>query len=119
MKKIILTLSLILAGTAVCATVEHPMDAMFKTWINTPVKEVVKAWGNPTEIDYKRGQTEYKWAESSARFIPGTQFQQKVECERKLIVNVSGEVVYGTFNGTGCPFTTEGVKKWNNPKEKY
>lgn len=119
MKKIIFALfCMCFLSLSAFAAANHPMDDMFKTWIGVPVKEVVKYWGNPTDIDYERGQTEYEWKEVSTRFIPGTQYQQKTECERKLIVDVSGTVVYGTFSGNGCPFTTEGVKKWNNPKSK-
>ena len=77
------------------------MDTMFKTWYETPIKEVVKYWGNPTDIDYKRGQTVYSWYEKSTRFIPGTMLQKKTECERRLIVDISGKVVYGTCIGFG------------------
>lgn len=115
MKKFLLTITVLFFGISCIAATEHPMDTMFKTWYNTPVKEVVKAWGNPTDIDYQRGQTVYKWEESSSRYIPGTQFQHKTECERKLIVDISGKVVFGTFDGNGCPFTSESVKKWNKP----
>ena len=115
MKNFIFIVCFLISSSVAIAAVEHPMDIMFKTWIDTPIKDVVKVWGNPTDIDYKRGQTEYKWEEEGSRFIPGTQYQQKIECERKLIVDVSGKVVYGTFSGNGCPFTTEGVKKWNKP----
>lgn len=118
MKKIFLVAFISLIGSYTFAAANHPMDEMFKTWIGTPIKEVVKYWGNPTDIDYERGQTEYEWKEASTRFIPGTQYQEKIECERKLIVDVSGTVIYGTFKGNGCPFTTEGVKKWNKPKNK-
>lgn len=114
MKKIALFL-LIFAGAAVYAEIEHPMDAMLKTWYDTPIKEVVKYWGNATDIDYKRNQTVYSWEESTERYIPGTQFQRKLECERKLIVDISGKVIFGTFEGNGCPFTAEGAKKWAKP----
>ncbi len=116
MKKMMLLFVCVIAmGLYADAAANHPMYDMFQTWVGTPVKEVVKYWGNPTDIDYERGQTEYEWKEVGTRFIPGTQYQQKTECERKLIVDVSGVVVYGTFSGDGCPFTTEGVKKWNKP----
>ena len=118
MKKYLLSAILILTGLTAVAAIDHPMDTMFKTWIGTPVKEVIKYWGNPSDIDYKRGQTVYKWEEANDRYIPGTMFQQKTECERILIVDISGKVVYGYFEGNGCPFTTEGVKKWNKPSVK-
>lgn len=118
MKKSIVFTVLILAANTAIAAVEHPMDTMFKTWTGTPIKQVVKAWGNPSDIDYKRGQTVYTWKEESARYIPGTMYQHKTECERKLIVDISGKVVLGTFEGNGCPFTTDGVKKWNKPVKK-
>ncbi|MBQ2644967.1 hypothetical protein IJG14_05280 [bacterium] len=117
MKKIIIILGILSCGMASSASINHPMEEMFKTWIDTPIKEVIKSWGNPTDIDYKRGQTVYKWEEESSRYIPGTQFQQKLECTRKLIVDISGKVVYGTFDGNGCPFTTEGASKWNKPEK--
>ena len=113
MKKYIYSLVIFALGAGVYASAEHPMDTMFKTWVDTPIKEVIKVWGNPTDIDYKRGQTVYTWEDESTRYIPGSMFQRKVECERKLIVDISGRVVYGTFEGNGCPFTNEGVKKWN------
>ena len=116
MKKAILTTICIFSATAAFAYI-HPTSKMFETWIGTPVKTVVKYWGNPTDITYGRGQTEYEWTEVSSRYIPGTQFQEKTECNRKLIVDVSGKVVYGTFSGNGCPFTSASVKKWNKPDE--
>ncbi|MGN0014689.1 MAG: hypothetical protein ACI37T_04655 [Candidatus Gastranaerophilaceae bacterium] len=117
MKKILLT-AILLAGSYAIAAGNHPMDEMLKSWIGTPINDVIKYWGNPNDIEYERGQTEYEWKETSTRFIPGTQYQEKTKCERKLIVDVSGTVIYGTFEGNGCPFTTEGVKKWNKPKSK-
>ena len=116
-RKILYTTIFFFGITAALSAAEHPMDTMFKTWIGTPIKQAVKTWGQPTDIDYQRGQTVYKWQESSARYIPGTMFQEKTECERKLIVDISGKIVYGTFEGNGCPFTTEGVKKWNKPEK--
>ncbi len=118
MKKSILALALILVGTGVYAQTIHPMDEMFKTWIGVKVKEAVKYWGNPSDIEYDQSQTKYQWKEVSTRFIPGTQFQEKTECERILIVDTTGLIVYGKYKGNGCPFTTEGVKKWNYPKSK-
>ena len=118
MKKLYISAILILAGLGAYAAVEHPMEVMFKTWTDTPVKEVIKAWGNPSDIDYKRGQTVYKWSEKSSRYIPGTMFQQKTDCTRILISDISGKVVYGFFEGNGRPFTSEGVKKWNKPTVK-
>lgn len=115
MKKFIMSFLVVFIGISVNAESEHPMDTMFQTWYGTPIKEVIKYWGNPTDIDYKRNQTVYKWEESSERYIPGTQFQRKLECERKLIVDVSGKVIFGSFDGNGCPFTSEGAKKWTKP----
>lgn len=113
MKKSVLFLIFTLTLNSAQAAIEHPMDTMFKTWIGTPIKEVVKAWGNPSDIDYKRGQTVYTWKEESTRFVPGTMYQHKTECERKLIVDISGKVIFGAFDGNGCPFTSDGAKKWN------
>lgn len=118
MKNFLLTSIILFAGLAVYAA-EHPMDMMFKTWINEPVKSVIKQWGDPADIDYKRGQREYKWITSGTRFIPGTMFEERTYCERKLIVDVKGRVMYGTFSGNGCPFTRESVKAWNNPDYDY
>jgi methionyl-tRNA synthetase len=117
MKKIAIILLFILTGLCAIAK-EHPMNTMFNGWIGSSVKDVVRAWGDPTTIDYKRGQTEYVWYEASARYIPGTEFQEKVSCERRMIFDKTRHVIYGTFSGDGCPFTREGVKKWNNPNPK-
>lgn len=118
MKKILLTTTVLLAGLMAYAA-EHPMDMMFKTWIGTPIKSTIKEWGDPSDIVYKRGQREYKWITSGTRFIPGTMFEERTMCERKLIVDVKGKIVYGTFTGNGCPFTRESVKRWNNPNFDY
>lgn len=118
MKNFLLTISIMLVGMMVYAS-EHPMDMMFKTWIGEPVKSAIRQWGDPTDIDYKRGQREYRWITSGTRFIPGTMFEERTQCERKLIVDVKGKIVYGAFSGNGCPFTRESVKKWNNPDYDY
>lgn len=118
MKKFLLTLTIIFAGLAAVAA-EHPMDLMFKTWINSPIKSAIKEWGDASDIVYKRGQREYKWITTGTRFIPGTMFEERTYCERKLIVDKKGKIVYGTFSGNGCPFTRESVKAWNNPNYDY
>ncbi len=116
MKKLLILLIIITMGSGVYASVKHPMEEMFATWYGTKIKFAIKSWGNPTDIEYDQSQTKYIWSESSARYIPGTQFQKKVECDRILIVDTTGLIVYGKYKGEGCPFTTESVKKWNNPK---
>lgn len=116
MKKFLLALVLISFGAGAFAAVENPTEAMFKTWYGVKIKKVVKYWGQPTDIEYDQSQKKYKWLEHSTRYIPGTQYQKRVACERVLIVDVSGRVVFGKYNGTGCPFTTEGVKQWINPE---
>lgn len=116
MKKIILTMfCIIITSTSVLAAV-NPMEQMFETWYGEKAKTVIKSWGNPTEIEYNQGQTKYIWSEDSARFIPGTQYQKRVNCTRTLIIDNSGKVVFGKYTGEGCPFTTVGVEKWKNPK---
>ena len=96
---------------------EHPMDKALQTWIGMKAKDVVKIWGNPTDIHYEQGQTKYIWEETQARFIPGTQLQKRVDCNRILIVDTSGRVAFAKFTGEGCPFTTESAKKYLNPKK--
>ena len=119
MKKSILFIIIgILLGAGVFADPEHPMDKALQTWIGTKAKEVVKTWGNPTKIEYEQGQTKYIWEDSQARFIPGTQLQKRADCNRILIVDTSGRVVFAKFTGEGCPFTTESAKKYINPKKK-
>ncbi len=118
MKNFLLTLTIFFTGLAAVAA-EHPMDLMFKTWINSPIKSAIKEWGDASDIVYKRGQREYKWITTGTRFIPGTMFEERTYCERKLIVDKKGKIVYGTFSGNGCPFTRESVKAWNNPNYDY
>lgn len=116
MKKFLSIFFVFYAVPALAAYV-HPMDKMLNAWIGHPAKEVVKVWGNPTDITYERGQTKYQWDEVSSVFIPGTQFKKKVECNRILITDISHKVVYGKFKGEGCPFTEEGVaEKYPFPK---
>lgn len=121
MKKLcILLMFALLTGMAVYATYDdHPMDAALKTWIGVKAKEVVKEWGDPTDIIYEQGQTKYIWEEEKARFIPGTQYQKKYNCNRIFIVDTSGRVVYTKFTGNGCPFTSESTKEYVNPKSRY
>ena len=119
MKKIFLCLVIVsILGAGAFAYGEHPMDKALQTWIGMKAKEVVKIWGNPTDIQYEQGQTKYIWEETQARFIPGTQLQKRVDCNRILIVDTSGRVVFAKFTGEGCPFTTESAKKYLNPKTK-
>lgn len=119
MKKFLLTASILIMTGIIVYSSEHPMDLMFKTWIGSPVKSAIRLWGDPSDIDYKRGQREYKWVTTGTRFIPGTMFEERTQCERKLIVDVKGKIVYGSFSGNGCPFTRESVKHWNNPDYDY
>lgn len=116
MKKfLLLTLIILSAGLAALATGEHPMDTALATWVGTKARDVVKIWGQPTDIQYEQGQTKYIWAEEKARYIPGTQYQKKYECNRIFIIDTSGRVVYTKFTGNGCPFTTESANEYSNP----
>ena len=118
MKKIFLCLVVFaICGAGAFAYGEHPMDKALQTWIGMKAKDVVKIWGNPTDIQYEQGQTKYIWEETQARFIPGTQLQKRVDCNRILIVDTSGRVAFAKFTGEGCPFTTESAKKYINPKK--
>ena len=117
MKKAVLFLvTVIFCGACAFAYGEHPMDKAMQSWIGMKAKEVVKIWGNPSDINYEQGQTKYIWEETQARFIPGTQLQKRVDCNRILVVDTSGRVVFAKFTGEGCPFTTESAKKYVNPK---
>lgn len=118
MRKFLFTAMILLSGLTVCSS-EHPMDSMIKTWVNFPVKDVIEEWGDPTDINYLRGQREYIWITTGTRFIPGTMFEERTSCQRKLIVGKKGKIIYGTYSGNGCPFTKESVKKWNNPNYDY
>jgi len=115
-KAVIFAVSVVFFGACAWAYGEHPMDKAMQTWIGMKAKEVVKIWGNPSDINYEQGQTKYIWEETQSRFIPGTQFQKKVDCNRILIVDTSGKVVFAKFTGEGCPFTSESAKKYINPK---
>ncbi len=115
MKKICLfIMAAILTGAYVYADSEHPMDKALQTWEGVKIKELVKAWGNPTNIVYEQGQTKYLWEESKGRFIPGTDYQKKVDCNKIFIVDTSGVIVYAKHAGDGCPFTTESAKEYSN-----
>lgn len=117
-KSILLIIIAVLCGAGVFAYGEHPMDKALQTWIGMRAKEVVKIWGDPSTIEYEQGQTKYIWEETQSRFIPGTQLQKRVDCNRILVVDTSGRVVYAKFTGEGCPFTTESAKKYINPNSK-
>lgn len=120
MKKfcILLTFVVLTGMVAAAADGNHPMDTALKTWIGVKAKEVVKEWGDPTDIIYEQGQTKYIWEEEKARFIPGTQYQKKFECNRIFVIDTSGRVVFTKFTGNGCPFTSESAKEYVNPKTK-
>lgn len=101
------------------AAYEHPMDTMMKSWIGHLPKEAVKVWGNPTKIDYERGQTKYTWTEISSKFVRGTEFKQKTVCNRIFVTDTAGRIVFAKFTGDGCPFTTVGVnEKYPAPSNK-
>ncbi|MCR4880718.1 MAG: hypothetical protein K6A44_02030 [bacterium] len=134
MKKIILTLSLLLISSSAYAW--NPfMDKCIVSWIGYPLDSVIKKWGYPDEEKTIAGRLLYIWVSydydtDAAGGITVISTDKKgretvfsaggtpiIEyCKKTLEVDKNGIVINGQWAGNDCPMFYFAGKNFVNPE---
>lgn len=103
-KAILLVLALFFAG----GCTQRAMNSAIASWKDQPVKDVIAAWGQPSEELKVSGKHLYIWnnfdgillapAMKRPAVLPDTDY-----CTRLLEVDRNGKVISGNWDGTDCP----------------
>ena len=100
-------LLVLLLSVAAGCTNRH-MTSAIDSWKDQPIKDVISAWGQPSEELRVSGKHLYIWNNFDGILIPSDKTRPPIlpeteYCTRLLEVDKNDIVISGNWDGTDCP----------------
>lgn len=109
--------------TAHAFGMKSTMDKLLNGWLGYNIDNVIDQWGYPSKTDNIAGRKLYYWNDNGgSSYVKTSNYSGyfiDYYCNCIFEVNDENIITKWQWEGTSCPSTYLGVKKYVNPQNNY